>query len=374
MAAPLRTIEGIEGTITKVRPERIVPAILLVGMVVAAGYGSFLVFKPFLAGLAWASVLAIGIQPVFRRLRKRLRASRAALATTAAVAAAFIGPACFLVVRLAAECINLASRLAATDNGTQIMHSLEKHWLGLQSRFPSLRGIDPIEHLNAAILRIGKELALAGSALAQNALEFIGLLVVVLLALFFLLRDGPRLVDWLRRLSPLEADVTDRFFEEIRALIESSVAATLLIASVQGALGAIATAALGLPGPLIWGVAFGFCSLLPIIGTALVWIPAVLILVVSGQHGKAVAMLVVSVVVIGQADNVLRPVLVSGRSRLSLQMSVLSVLGGVAAFGMLGLVLGPVVVAASTALAEIYLDSQSQRGASSGFSASGGPT
>jgi predicted PurR-regulated permease PerM len=343
-----------------------VTLILFVGLVLTVGYAVFLVFRPFLAGLAWASVLAIAIQPLFRRLRRRLAAGRAALLMTVGMAIAFIAPACFLVVRLASECLKLADRIAAADpaKGLQVMQSAQEFWLGIQNRFPALRGVDAAETLNSGILNISKQLAVVAGGLAQNVIAFAGLVVLVLLALFFLLRDGPWLVAGLRRLSPLDAVTTDRLFEEIRVLTEGSVTATLLIAIVQGILGGVTTAILGLPLPLVWGSAFGFCSLVPVFGTGLAWIPAALWLIVTGQHGKAVAMILVSVLIIGQVDNVIRPALVSGRSRLSFEVSMLSVLGGVIAFGMLGLVLGPVVVVVLTAIVDVYLHSKESESAS----------
>jgi predicted PurR-regulated permease PerM len=331
-----------------------------VGLVLTLGYAFFLVLRPFLAGLAWASVLAIAVQPLFRRLRKRVAAGRAALLTTAAVAVAFIAPTSLLMIQLASECVNLADRLASVDPGRrlQIMHSAQELWRRMQEQVPVLRGVDLIGSLNTGVLQLTRGLASAVGEVAQNFLAFLGLAAIVLLALFFFLRDGPALVAWLRRLSPLDADITERLFEEIRALTESSVAATLLIAIVQGTLGGLATAILGLPAPLIWGVAFGFCSLIPVFGVTLVWIPAVLFLVATGHHGKALVMLLASVLIINQVDNVIRPILVSGRSRLSFAVSALSVLGGVAAFGMLGLVLGPVVVSVLTAMLEVYVSNK----------------
>jgi predicted PurR-regulated permease PerM len=305
-------------------------------------------------------VLAIAIQPLFRKLRRRLAAGRAALLMTAGVALAFILPASFLVIQVAGECFRLAGDIVAAgpDHRLQVVQSAQSFWAGLQERIPLLRGVDPVETVNTGIRNGSKQLAAAAGAFAQNVLALVGLALLVLLALFFFLRDGPALVSVLRRLSPLRADITDRLFEEIRGLTEGIVTATLLIAVVQGILGGTAAMILGLPSPLIWGAAFGFCSFVPVVGPALAWIPAVLWLAATGQHGKAVAMLLISVLIIGQVDNVIRPILISGRSRLSLELSMLSVLGGIAAFGMLGLVLGPVVVAVLTAIVDVYLESK----------------
>ena len=344
----------------KTGTEGLVSKVLFVGLVLLASYAFFLVISPFLAGLAWASVLTIAIQPVFRRLRKRFTAGAAAMLTTLITAVTVIVPASFLVIRLAGEFIRIADRVASTDTAkrVEIVQSVQQFWTGVQNRFPSLRSVDPIESLKNNVVDITKHLASAAGVIAQNALTFMALGLFVMLAMFFFLRDGPALVDYFRRLSPLDPTTTDRLFEEIRVLTESSVTATLLIAVLQGIVGGAATGLLGLPAPMIWGVVFGFCSFVPVFGTALAWIPASLWLIALGEKGKAAVMVAVSILIITQVDNVIRPLLVSGRSRLNFQLSMLSVLGGVTAFGMLGLVLGPVIVVVLTALMDVYLDSR----------------
>ena len=341
-------------------PEGMVSRILFVCLVLFAGYAFSLVIRPFLGGLAWASVLTIAVQPLFRRLRGRFAAGAAAMMTTAITAVTVIAPASFLVIRLAGECIRIADELSSTTPARQveIIQSVQHFWMGVQHRLPSLRSVDPIESLKNNVVDISRHLATAAALIIQNALSFIALGVFVMLAMFFFLRDGPALVDYLRKLSPLDQATTDRLFEEIRVLTESSVTATLLIAIVQGALGGAATGLLGLPSPLIWGVVFGFCSFVPVFGTALAWIPASLWLLALGEKSRAVIMVLVSILIITQVDNVIRPLLVSGRSRLNFELSMLSVLGGVTAFGMLGLVLGPVVVVVLTALMDAYLDTR----------------
>jgi predicted PurR-regulated permease PerM len=353
MSAPGRGFQAP----TETSPERLVTAALFAGLLLTLAYAFFLVLKPFLAALAWASVLAIGLQFLFQKLRKRLSAGRAAFLTTAGVVVAFIVPMCLLLVTLGRECVSLSAQLAATDPGArlQVIRSAQEFWLNMQRWFPALHGIEPVESVHSGILGASKALAGSAGALAQNVAGFMALVAIVPIALFFFLRDGPALAGWLRRLLPLETDVTNRLFDEIRLLIEGSVMATLLVAIVQGVLGAAATAILGFPAPLIWGVAFGFCSFVPLFGTALVWAPAVLWLAFTGQPGKALVLLIVSLL-LAQTDNVLRPRLVMGRSRLNLGVSLLSVLGGVAAFGALGLVLGPVVVALVTAILDVYLE------------------
>jgi predicted PurR-regulated permease PerM len=340
--------------------ERLVAPVLFLALVLTLGYAFILVLSPFLGALAWASVLAIAVQPIFVRLVRRITRGKAALLTTLGVALAFIVPAGLLLTKLAGECVTLATRLAQMDPATraQAVQAATDFWAGLQQRVPPLRNVDLMETVNAGAVKLSRQIASAAGIFAQSVAGFVVLAVLVLLALYFLLRDGPALVAWLRRLSPLRAELTDRLFEEIRALTEGSVTAMLLIAAVQGTLGGIAAAIAGLPSAVIWGAAFAVCSFIPVVGPALVWIPGVLFLVVTGHHGRAAAMLLMSVLVVAQVDNLIRPIFVSGRSRLSFEVSMLSVLGGMAAFGMLGLVLGPVVVVMLTAILDVYLQTK----------------
>jgi predicted PurR-regulated permease PerM len=341
-------------------PERTVTPILFILLVLTVSYAFFLLVRPFLAVIAWASVLAISMQPLYSAVRRRLAPGTAALVVIGAVVASVICPACIFFLRLSRDILSAANRLASAPSGDN-MHAVQAaqdFWLRVQHRFPQLQGVDPIESVKASLLAIGKNLTSTVGAVAQNIFAFVGMLILILLTLFFLLRDGPKLVALLRRLSPLESNTTDLLFAEIRVLTQTSVVAVFLIAIVQGTLGGVTTAILGLPGPLIWGAGFGVCSLVPVVGTSLVWIPAAIWLAVAGHEGKAAIMVVVSLLIITQADNVLRPALLSGRSKLSFEISMFSVIGGVAAFGMLGLILGPIVTALLTALVELYLENK----------------
>jgi predicted PurR-regulated permease PerM len=176
----------------------------------------------------------------------------------------------------------------------------------------------------------------------------------MLFALFFLLRDRHTLGRQIRDLLPLPERERERLMSETRDLVIASVGAGLLVAAVQGLIGGIAFWLLGFKAPVIWGVATALCSLIPVVGSALVWVPAALWLLFAGEATRGIILVVVGVLGIGMADNVLRPVLLSGRTSASGLVVFLGLLGGVGAFGFIGLVLGPIVLVTAGSLLDAF--------------------
>ena len=137
---------------------------------------------------------------------------------------------------------------------------------------------------------------------------------------------------------------------ETRDLVVASVGAGLIVAAAQGLIAGIAFWLLGFNGPVMWGVATAFCSLVPVVGSALVWVPATLWLFLSGEIGRAVILIVVGVLGVGMVDNVLRPLILSGRTSASGLVVFLGLLGGASAFGFIGIVLGPIILVTAGSL------------------------
>jgi predicted PurR-regulated permease PerM len=167
----------------------------------------------------------------------------------------------------------------------------------------------------------------------------------MLYLLFFFLRDGPRLLEGLVRALPLddhrERHLLERFAEVSRATIKG----TLVVGIAQGAIGGIAFAMLGISAPVLWGVVMALLSILPAVGTALVWLPAAIVLLASGKIVSGVALILIGVFVIGLVDNVLRPILVGHDTRMPDYLILLSTLGGLAGFGLAGIIIGPIIAA-----------------------------
>jgi predicted PurR-regulated permease PerM len=161
-----------------------------------------------------------------------------------------------------------------------------------------------------------------------------------------------RVVD---RTLPFPAAQRRHLIEQTQDLVSASVIATLVIAVIQGSLGGVAFAILGLRSPVVWGVVMGVASFIPLVGTALVWLPAALWLLATGHVLQGVVLLGVGAL-ISNVDNVVRPLLLSGKSTMNGLLVFLSLMGGVSAFGFIGIVLGPLVAATVVALLETYTE------------------
>lgn len=166
----------------------------------------------------------------------------------------------------------------------------------------------------------------------------------MLFALFFLLRDGTAYVEVVRRLLPFNEPESERLIAETSDLVVASVGAGLIVAGVQGLIGGLAFWLLGITAPAVWGVTIAICSLLPVIGATIVWVPVAAWLFFSGQVSTALILTAICALVLGSADNVLRPMLLSGRTSAGGLVVFIGLLGGVSALGFVGLVLGPIVL------------------------------
>jgi predicted PurR-regulated permease PerM len=191
-------------------------------------------------------------------------------------------------------------------------------------------------------------------AVIRNIVVFLFELFVMLFALFYFLKDGESMLDRFRHLLPFEESMTERMLAEARELIFASVTTSLVIAAVQGVLCGGAFAVVGLGSAIFWGVVMGFLSLLPVVGAWPVWIPATIWLFSTGHAGRAIILIGICGALGATIDNILRPVLLGGRASLSGLLVFISVLGGIAVFGVLGVVLGPIVVATVVGILDVY--------------------
>src|ERR1039458_8836152 len=200
-------------------------------------------------------------------------------------------------------------------------------------------------------------------AVVRHIVVFVFELFVMLFGLFYFLRDGDAVLERFRFFLPFEEGMRERMLAEARELIFASVTTSLLIAAVQGLICGGAFAIVGLGSPIFWGVLMAFLSLLPVVGAWPVWIPAAIWLFSTGHGGRAVILIVICGGLGATIDNILRPVLLGGRSSLNGLLVFISVLGGIAVFGVLGVVLGPIVVATAVGMLDVYSGKDTMRDA-----------
>jgi predicted PurR-regulated permease PerM len=197
----------------------------------------------------------------------------------------------------------------------------------------------------------------AGSIL-QNVASFIFQLFVMLFGLFYFLRDSGRVVQTIRQLLPFDPERRERLIQQANDLVVATVGSTFAVAIAQGTMTGITLGLLGFQSSVFWGVMTAFLSLIPAVGSGLIWGPAAIWLFASGDVVRGVILIAVGVGVIGMADNVLRPLLLSGRTTMHGLLVFISLLGGMAAFGFIGLVIGPVAIATLATLLGAVMESE----------------
>lgn len=324
---------------------------LFYALVLLGGYLSYLVLGPFLAALGWAVILATLLHRVQTALAARIGATRAALVMTLLTIVLIVVPAGLLVSALVREAPQAADYLQQMSRSAP--RQIEELWAAIRARSPVSLPEDATQLVTEGVRRAFAFLAPRAGAAVADFFATLGDLAAMLFALFFMLRDGDAMSRALRAVLPFPEHESAHLLRDTRDLVVASVGAGLLVAAAQGTIGGVAFWLLGLGAPVLWGVVMAFCSLIPVVGSALVWLPAGLWLLVAGETARGVIMLLVGVFGISMADNVLRPLVLSGRTSVSGLVVFFGLLGGVAAFGFIGLVIGPIVLVTTGSLLEM---------------------
>ncbi|HLF11191.1 MAG TPA: AI-2E family transporter [Gammaproteobacteria bacterium] len=300
---------------------------------------------PFLQALLLAVVLTGTLYPIYARLRARLPNEAFAAATTAVlVLIAVIVPLLFLVGTFSREAIRLTEVLAPwieeTANGDALPPQLPE-WLPFREQLQPYR--DPLyARVGETISQVGSFLVASLSKITQGTVVFVLNLFIMLYALFFFLLAGPRLLrvfDY----TPLTQKDRDVIVEKGISITRATLKGTVVVGAVQGLLAGAAFAVVGISTPVFWGAVMALASVVPLFGTALVWVPAVVYLLFQGEVVAGLGLLVWCATVVGGADNILRPRLVGSDTQMPDVLILLSTLGGIAMFGATGVIIGPVV-------------------------------
>jgi predicted PurR-regulated permease PerM len=333
-----------------------ITSLVFYGAVVLIGFLAYQIVRPFLGEIGWAVVLAICLAPAQSRLAPRLGATRSAALLTLLVLFLLVLPAMLAVLMLVREGSEVVGYVEGQlhDRGGP-MGLFHVAWSWLHARAPFLPSEEEIiAKLTSSIGGLASHVASHAGVVVKGAVSFAFGLVITLGILFFLLKDAPEMTRAARRLLPFGREQNERLLTLARDIVSASVTSMLAVAVIQGLLGGLTFLLLGVQGAALWGGLMAALSMLPAVGAALVWAPAAIWLAVSGSLVKGVVLALVGLLVLGNVDNVVRPLLLSGSARMSTLVLVISLLGGVSAFGFIGIVLGPVVAAVLTALVESY--------------------
>ena len=307
---------------------------------------------PFFGAVLWGVILAIVFTPLYRRLLRSMRQRRtlAALATLVIILVLVILPLTLVTALLVQEGAGVYERIQSGefDLGRyfqQAYNALPAWITSLLDRF-ELTNLGLVqERLSAALRKSSQFLAGQALNLGQNTLNFVLSSFVMLYLLFFLLRDGDALVECIRAAIPLDPEQLRTLASRFTGVIRATVKGTLVVAVVQGALGGLIFWLLGIHAPALWAALMALLSLLPAVGTGLVWLPVAIYLLATGETWQGLVLIAFGIVVIGLVDNVLRPILVGKDTQMPDYVVLISTLGGIAIFGVNGFVIGPVIAA-----------------------------
>lgn len=328
--------------------------VLFYGVVLCLAYLMFRIFEPFLEPLGWAAVFGVVFHALHKRCERKWGRTRSAALITLGATVILIVPVLLLAAMFVREGIAAARDIQeSVAAGGYIWINRAWGWLMLHVAAGGIT-VDLPSLVRQGASRAGEYMARELGAVVRNIVVFLFELFVMLFALFYFLRDGDAILGRLRVLLPFEETMTARMLAEARDLIFASVTTSLVIAAVQGILCGGAFAMVGLGSPVFWGVVMGFLSLLPVVGAWPIWIPATLWLFSTGHPVKGIVLIAICGALGALIDNILRPVLLGGRASLNGLMVFISVLGGIAVFGVLGVVLGPIVVATAVGILDVY--------------------
>ena len=347
---------GLAAVTDPAREKLFLARVGLVILIAALLYVLGLIVAPVWQPLVWAVLLGSLLAPFNRRLARRLgqRPSLASGITTAGVVVLLLMPIVAIGGAVAAQAAQLLKRI---DTDTLRMADLDL------SHIPLLAGpLQWVQSTTGVTLaqiegwivtgakRMLEAMASSGGTVMLGAIGTIVSFLLTLFVLFFVLRDGPAFARQLAQMVPVETRLRQKLGRHLVDVTRAVFMGIGVTALVQGILLGIGFTIAGLPSPLVFGVLSALLALVPVVGTAVVWVPAVIWLLVQGETGYAIFMAAWGVVVVGSVDNFLRPILISGRVEVPTLAVFVGVMGGLSAFGFIGLFLGPIVLGLVVAL------------------------
>ncbi len=312
---------------------------------------TLLVFRSYLVPLAFGGVLAVVSRPMFKYLHRLLRSdTAAAFLSVLIVTLTVLVPTVYFLAALSHELGALLSNVRGFLDTASLTEVLRRALPGsLQAQVPQVAD-QAVKIAGLVAQRLTTDLV----GFFSNAFGvFIGLLVMLISA-YYLLKDGSKVKKELLALSPLSDENDEIIFQRLVQSVSAVMSGMLIIGLLKGVLAGLAFWVFGVPAPLFWGLMTALAFFIPLVGSGLVTVPAVIYLALTGHVGAAIGLAIVAVAVIGTVDNFIQPKLVQSKTNIHPLLVLLSIVGGIQFFGFVGFVLGPLAVTVTLALIDIY--------------------
>ncbi len=334
--------------------------ITMVALVLGLGYLTFQIIRPFLAPIGWAVVLSIVFYPLYVFILRYVRwKSIASLITLVVIILVIIGPFSSITYLLVNEIQNIPASLGG---GTiESVRGLFSHpgieyivnKIGSLLNIP-ITGAELNKSIAAYASQIGNELLGRIPVGLGNVASVAANFILMAFSIFFILRDGADFLERSSNYMPFSAAQKKRLVTQIRDIVVSTIYGGVIVAILQGIIGGVSYALLGLSSPVLWGLATAISSFIPLLGTFAVWGILSAYLFFTGAAGKGIILVIIGIFGISMVDNILKPVLIGARTRMHVLVIFFSVLGGINQFGLIGLIMGPLVVALFFSVIEIF--------------------
>lgn len=342
-------------------PQRAVKWTIFFGAAALIVYLCALVLSPFLQVIGWSAVLAIAFFPIHQRLvRLTGRVTLSAIICSILVVVVILIPLLLLTALAVDQFITLKGYLDERfSEGFSLtaIGPLRPLYDWVTARFDLAQG-EIEDWITDHGSEIGRTMAEYSLSIATGLTNLIVSFVFIIFATFLLFRQGEPIVRRIPELLPFESTRSQAMLSRIQDVIYASVYGVLVIALLQGALCAFMFWILGVPSAALWGMVTILTSVLPVVGAAAVWVPGTIYLVFAGSWGKAIVLAIWGTLVISGVDNFLRPRLVGGRVGLSELVMFFALLGGLRVFGVLGIVLGPVLFAIAASILDVLAEGE----------------
>jgi predicted PurR-regulated permease PerM len=325
-------------------------------------YLAFLILRPFLHTIVLAIILASLFYPLQMHLIKfyRGRTNAAALTVVAVITLLVIIPVFFFISALVSQGLESINRINEWISAGNMQRLLEQPeivsyttWIRKHLGFFGLTKVDLQEYLLQVSKSLGQFLLGRGMGLMRDVASVVFHFFVMIFVTFYLVRDGQEMLAGIKDLSPLREDQENRIINKTKMVARSALLGNFLTALCQGAAGGIGLAIVGIP-PVFWGTLIGISSLIPFVGTSLVWIPAVAYLMLVGKWKAGIFLILWAVFFVGAIDNFLRPFLMRRQDIMSSFYIFLSIIGGVSYFGLAGILYGPLILGFAAVMLYIY--------------------
>lgn len=323
-------------------------------------YIFYQVIRPFLLDIFVAVVTVIIFFPVYGKSLRLFKGRKipSALLTLLIIIFSFLIPLSLFSGVITAQSLELYEKISKGMQDGSLKKALDLKLVYFNLFFDrwhiDLQALKLEEQVGKFLTAFSEFIYTEMTALARGVASFLFDLVIVLFVTFFLLIDGERFLAEIRGISPLEISHYDRILTQLTLTIKATLKGSVVVALVQGFLGGVGFWIFGLPSAAFWGMCMVFSSVIPLIGTSIIWVPGAFYLAFTSSFWTALGLALWGTLIVSGADNILRPLLLKGSAKLHPLLTFLSVLGGIIYFGFLGFILGPVLLSFLMTLFEIY--------------------